>query len=39
MIKRMEEDAENVLSYMASNGLIANPNTTVFMMLNCKSDD
>ena len=28
IISRMEKDAENVLKYMASNGLIANRNKT-----------
>ena len=28
IIKNMEEDAVNVLKYMASNGLVANPSKT-----------
>ena len=35
-IEKMEEDASQVLKYMASNGLVANPNKTSFLMLNCK---
>ena len=35
-LKKMEEDAHQVLKYMASNGLVANPNKTSFLMLNCK---
>ena len=28
MIAKLEEDAENVLRFMASNGLVANPSKT-----------
>ena len=38
IISRMEKDAENVLKYMASNGLIANPNKTSLLFLNQKSN-
>ena len=34
MIKRMEEDAANVLAYMASNGLVANASKTSLLILN-----
>ena len=34
MIKRLEEDAANVLSFMASNGLIANAKKTSLVVLN-----
>ena len=34
MIKRMEEDAENVLAYKASNGLVANASKTSLVILN-----
>ena len=34
--RKMEEDARNVLSYMASNGLIANPKKTAMLFLNNK---
>ena len=34
IIKNLREDAEQILKYMASNGLVANPNKTVFMLLN-----
>ena len=36
VIKQLEEDAESILEFMASNGLVANPSKTVFMMLNSK---
>ena len=36
MITHLEEDAENVLSYMASNGLIANASKTSFVNLKKK---
>ena len=36
IIKNLEEDANIILSYMASNGLAANQNKTVFMLLNMK---
>ena len=32
----MEEDANQVLKFMASNGLVANPNKTSFLLLNAK---
>ena len=34
----LEEDAKNVLMFMASNGLVANPKKTAFMILNHKQD-
>ena len=34
MIRRMEEDAENVLACMASNGLVANAGKTSLVILN-----
>ena len=33
---RLEEDARNVLAYMASNGLVANQSKTEFLVLNSK---
>ena len=33
---RLEEDAKNVLDFMASNGLIANQAKTEFVLLNAK---
>ena len=33
VIKNLEEDANNILNYMASNGLVANASKTVFMIL------
>ena len=35
-LSNMESDAEEVLKFMASNGLVANANKTAFMLLNCK---
>ena len=37
VINRLEKDAINVLKFMASNGLVANPKKTVFMLLNHKN--
>jgi hypothetical protein len=39
VIKQLEEDAKRILEFMASNGLVANPSKTVFMMLNRKQID
>ena len=36
--RRLEEDAENVLAFMASNGLIANQSKTEFLLLNEKTN-
>ena len=36
VMRKLEEDATNILEFMASNGLVANPTKTVFMMLNNK---
>ena len=36
IIKKLEEDADLILSFMASNGLVANPKKSVFMILNQK---
>ena len=36
MVKHLEEDATLVLRYMASNGLVANPKKTAFLVLNGK---
>jgi len=36
VLRKLEEDATNILEFMASNGLVANPTKTVFMMLNNK---
>ena len=38
-IKLMEEDANLVLKYMASNGLVANAKKTSVLLLNCKQMD
>ena len=36
---KLEEDAANVLKYMASNGLVANANKTSLIILNLKNSD
>ena len=36
MKHKLEEDGENVLKYMASNGLVANPSKTALLFLNNK---
>ena len=38
VIHKLEEDAENVLKFMASNGLVANLSKTTLMIINYKSD-
>jgi hypothetical protein len=38
-IKQLEEDAKSILECMASNGLVANPSKTMFMMLNNKQEE
>ena len=35
--EKLEHDAKNMLEFMASNGLVANPNKTVFMLMGKKS--
>jgi hypothetical protein len=40
VLEGLEKDAEGVLQYMASNGLVANPQKTVFMLLGgCNEED
>ena len=34
--EKLESDAEKMLCFMASNGLVANPDKTVYMMLGRK---
>ena len=34
VIGKLEEDAIEILSFMASNGLVANPSKTEFMIMN-----
>ena len=36
---KLEEDARNVLQFMASNGLKANPSKTTLMLLNGKNKE
>ena len=38
-IEKMEEDAQLVLKFMASNGLVANAKKTSFLLLNYKQKD
>jgi hypothetical protein len=33
VVEKMKEDGQNILKFMASNGLIANPSKTVFIIL------
>ena len=35
-LEKMEEDAQKVLNFMASNGLVANAKKTSFLILNCR---
>ena len=37
IVPKLEEDGENVLKYMASNGLVANPSKTALLFLNNKA--
>jgi hypothetical protein len=39
VFKLLEEDAKSILEFMASNGLVANPSKTVFLMLNSKQKE
>ena len=39
VLKFLKEDAAAILAFMASNGLVANTNKTVFMLLNHRSKD
>ena len=38
-MQKLKEDANNILNYMASNGLVANETKTVFMILNMNSQE
>ena len=38
LLKLLEKDAEAILKFMASNGLVANCKKTVFMLLNFKNE-
>ena len=35
----MEEDAEEILKFMASNGLVANPSKTILIVMNKKEEE
>ena len=39
MIRNLGEDADQVLRYMASNGLVANPKKTAFLVINGKKGE
>ena len=34
----LEEDANNLLNFMAANGLVANPSKTAFILQNAKKE-
>ena len=38
VVENLEEDKKSILKFMASNGLVANPSKTEFMLLNNKED-
>ena len=38
MLEKLEEDADNVLNYMASNGLVANPSKTSLIFMGHRED-
>ena len=38
LLRELEEDAKRILQFMASNGLVANPNKTAFIILNQKGE-
>ena len=38
-LKKVEEDAQRVLQFMASNGLVANAKKTLFLLINCKMEE
>ena len=37
--EKLEEDAEEILKYMASNGLVANPTKTTLLMMNQNTEE
>ena len=39
IIKNLKHDAESILKYMASNGLVANASKTIFMILNLTKNE
>ena len=39
VVKNLEEDTTSFLQFMASNGLVANPSKTEFMILNSKDNE
>ena len=36
LLRMMEEDAKNLLNFMKTNGLVANPSKTAFLLLNAR---
>ena len=39
ILRKLEEDAKEILKFMASNGLVANPTKTSFMVLNNRGEE
>ena len=39
VVRKVEEDVRAVLEFMASNGLVANPTKTTFLMLNHRGEE
>ena len=39
VLDKLKKDGQNVLKFMASNGLVANPSKTVFLLLGNKTDE
>jgi hypothetical protein len=39
VVRKLEEDVINVLKFMASNGLVANPSKTILLILNKNSGE
>ena len=39
LIKMLEEDSQNVLNFMASNGLVTNASKTALIIMNLKGED
>ena len=39
VVRKVEEDARRILEFMASNGLVANPTKTTFLVLNHKAEE
>ena len=39
VVRNLEEDATNILQFMASNGLVANPSKTEYMLINSRDKE